>query len=101
MSENIYFNDRLHFVVKVEELRVVFFDLGRSIDACFSFHSIELSFDGSIEEQVCLAVFLVLNRFVSERLYERLSLNCEMLPSVSGSWSRDFESSVKVDSLLL
>lgn len=81
MPESIdkYFEDRLHFIIEVEKLRVIFVNLCDSVDPRFFRHRVEMPLHWSIQKQVGLRLFLILNWFISQSLDEGFSLSGEML----------------------
>lgn len=94
-----YIYDRLDFIVEIEQFRVIFFDLGSTINSSLSLHGVEFSFHRSIEKQIGLAFFLVLDGSISKCFDEGLSLNGKMLSSRNGARGRDLEASIEIDSL--
>lgn len=96
---NRYLHDRLYFIVEVKQLRVIFFNLSGPVNSSFAFHWVELSFDWSIQEEIRLHLFFILNRLISEGLHKGFSLGCEVLSAIDCSGRRYLKSCIEIDFL--
>ena len=74
-KRHFYLKDGLDLIIKVKEFGVILFDLSHSIDASFLLHGVKLSFDGSVQEEIGLALSFILNGFISQGLYKGFGLD--------------------------